>query len=90
MKRQEMAVDPFAIISKKDRKLLTRRSDLMGLTYLLGHFSAIGCTGFMVYLTSGTILMLTRHDGAWRGARVSIRADARMQSRHGIPYAAVK
>src|SRR5690348_15152454 len=58
MKRQEMAVDPFAIISKKDRKLLTRRSDLMGLTYLLGHFSAIGCTGFVVYLTSGTILML--------------------------------
>lgn len=58
MKRQEMAVDPFAIISKKDRKLLTRRSDLMGLTYLLGHFSVIGCTGFVVYLTSGTILML--------------------------------
>lgn len=58
MKRQEMAVDPFLIVSKKDRKQLTRRSDLMGLTYLVGHYSAIGCGGVLVYLTYGTLLMV--------------------------------
>ena len=47
MNRSEMAVDPFQLIDKKTRKQLTRRSDLKGLTYLGGHFSAIGCTGFV-------------------------------------------
>jgi fatty acid desaturase len=58
MKRPEMEFDPFQLISKKDRKQLTRRSDLMGLTYLFGHFSAIGCGGLVVYLTYGTLLMV--------------------------------
>jgi fatty acid desaturase len=58
MKRQEMAVDPFQIVDKKLRKKLTRRSDLMGLTYLGGHFATIGGTGVLVYLVSGTLLMI--------------------------------
>jgi fatty acid desaturase len=57
MKRQEMTVDPFAIVSKKDRKQLTRRNDWIGLSYLIGHCSAAGCTGALVYLTYGTALM---------------------------------
>jgi fatty acid desaturase len=58
MKRQEMTVDPFAIVSKKDRKQLTRRSDWIGLGYLIGHYSAIGAGGALVCLTYGTILMV--------------------------------
>jgi fatty acid desaturase len=58
MKRQEMAYDPFQLISKKDRKHLTRRSDRMGLAYLGGHFSAIATGGAVIYLTYGTILMV--------------------------------
>jgi fatty acid desaturase len=58
MKRQEMAVDPFQFLDKKARKQLTRRSDWIGLSYLCGHFSAIGCLGGLLYLTSGTLLML--------------------------------
>ena len=58
MKRQEMTVDPFAIVSKKIRKQLTRRSDWIGLGYLIGHYSAIGAGGALVYLTYGTILMV--------------------------------
>jgi fatty acid desaturase len=58
MKRREMTVDPFAIVSKKDRKQLTRRSDWVGLKYLVGHYSAIGGTGALVFLTSGTVLLL--------------------------------
>jgi fatty acid desaturase len=57
MKRQEMTVDPFAIVSKKDRKQLTRRNDWIGLSYLIGHCATAGCTGALVYLTYGTILM---------------------------------
>jgi fatty acid desaturase len=58
MKRQDMAYDPFQLISKKDRKHLTRRSDRMGLAYLGGHFSAIAAGGAAIYLTYGTILMV--------------------------------
>lgn len=58
MKRQEMVVDPFQIIDKKTRKHLTRRSDLIGLAYFVGHFTAIGCTGTLVFLTYGTVLVL--------------------------------
>lgn len=58
MKRQEMTVDPFAIVSKADRKQLTRRSDWIGLRYLVGHYAAIGCGGVLVYLTYGTLLMV--------------------------------
>ena len=58
MKRQEMAFDPFVLLDKKDRKQLTRRSDQMGLAYLVGHFAAIGVGVGVIYLTYGTILML--------------------------------
>ncbi len=58
MKRAEMEFDPFQLIDKKDRKRLTRRSDAMGLAYLVGHFTAIGCGGVLVYVTYGTILMV--------------------------------
>jgi fatty acid desaturase len=58
MKRQEMAVDPFQFIDKKTRKQLTRRSDWIGLSYLCGHFATIGGTGFLVYLTYGTFLIV--------------------------------
>jgi fatty acid desaturase len=58
MNRQEMLVDPFELVDKKVRKQLTRRSDLIGLAYLGGHFSAIGCTGALVYLSYGTFLIL--------------------------------
>jgi fatty acid desaturase len=58
MKRQEMAVDPFQFVDKKTRKHLTRRSDLVGLSYLVGHFAAIGGGGVLVYLSYGTLLML--------------------------------
>ena len=58
MKRQEMVFDPFQLINKKDRKQLTRRNDRIGLTYLCGHFAAIGVSGTGIYLTSGTLFML--------------------------------
>lgn len=58
MKRQEMAFDPFALIDKKSRKQLTRRSDLIGLAYFAGHFSAIGVGSAAIYLSYGTIFML--------------------------------
>jgi fatty acid desaturase len=58
MKRQEMVIDPFQIIGKKARKQLTRRSDLIGLTYFFGHFLIIGCTGCLVYFTYGTFLIV--------------------------------
>jgi fatty acid desaturase len=58
MKRREMTVDPFAIVSKKDRKQLTRRSDWIGLSYLIGHYAAIGGGGALVYMTYGTVLMV--------------------------------
>ena len=58
MKRQEMVFDPFQLLDKKDRKALTRRSDLYGLAYLGGHFAAIGVGGVLVYFASGTILVI--------------------------------
>jgi fatty acid desaturase len=56
MKRQEMAIDPFQLVDKKARKQLTRRSDLRGLTYFLGHFGLIGCTGALLYAVYGSWL----------------------------------
>lgn len=58
MKRQEMAFDPFQLLSKKDRKQLTRRNDRKGLIQLACHFAAIGAGGTAIYLTYGTLLML--------------------------------
>lgn len=58
MLRREMEFDPFQLIDKKQRKVLTRRSDLIGLTYLTGHFAAICLGGYIVYLTYGTWFML--------------------------------
>jgi hypothetical protein len=54
MNHQEMLVDPFRLVDKKTRKQLTCRIDLIGLTYLGGHISAVSCTGFAVYLMMGT------------------------------------
>lgn len=58
MKRQEMVFDPFQLIDKKERKRLTRRSDAIGLTYLVGHFLAIGAGALAIYLTYGTFWMV--------------------------------
>ena len=85
MKRQEMAFDPFQLIDKKDRKQLTRRSDWMGLAYLVGHFTAIGAGG-----RRG--LPDVRHDphaagdaGARRRARLPVRTDA-CECSHGTAF----
>ena len=58
MKRAEMAFDPFQLVDKKDRKRFTRRNDRMGLIYLGGHFAAMGVTGYLIYLSLGTVLVL--------------------------------
>ena len=58
MLRWDMAFDPYQLIDKKARKVLTRRNDRIGLMHLGGHFAAIGVGGYAVYLTYGTIFML--------------------------------
>jgi len=58
MKRQEMVFDPFQLLDKKDRKQLTRRNDRIGLSYICGHFAAIGVSGTGIYLTAGTLFMV--------------------------------
>jgi len=58
MKRQEMVFDPFQLLDKRDRKQLTRRNDRIGLSYLCGHFAAIGVSGTGIYLTAGALFML--------------------------------
>ncbi len=42
------------IISKKELKPFTRRSDIPGLIYFFGLLAVIGCTGYIVYLSTGT------------------------------------
>ena len=87
MKRQEMAVDPFQFIDKKTRKQLTRRSDWIGLSYLCRHFATIGGTGFLVYLTYGTFLIVPAMFVARDRAGMPVCADARVQSRHRVSLA---
>ena len=43
---------PTDLLSREQLDALSERSDLVGLTYLGGHFAAIGCTGWLLWLTT--------------------------------------
>lgn len=46
---------PTNLVSRQRLSELSRRSDLMGLLYFVGHMAAIGCTGWLLWLATPTL-----------------------------------
>ncbi len=50
----EIAFGGDLVIDRKDQRAYMARTNRQGLIYLAGHFSALGATGYLVYLSIGT------------------------------------